>query len=247
MFNLQHVLYILTSGALTAVLLFLASKKTKARDKRDLFLKLSAVLTVVIHESDLWVEYLCSGGNAYVGSTHIFPMYPCNIIMWMLLFVAFLENKEGRLFRLGAEFCFIVGAFAGAIGILLNENFAANPTLADYSVLKGLLSHSTMLFGCLYLYFGGYVRPGISSTLSLLFGFGIFVACGLGVNALFAAFGIESPDGIWIGGVPYIGVSSVVLGSLFVALYFGAFALSDLRRPREERWYCRLKNHFQRK
>ena len=118
---------------------------------------------MLIHISDLWVDYLKSGGYVYVGSVHIFPMYPCNIIMWMLLIAAFTENKKGRFFKLVAEFCFTIGTVCGAIGILLNMNFAANPTLLDYGVLKGLLSHSTMLFGCIYLFVGRYVRLNISS------------------------------------------------------------------------------------
>ncbi len=232
------------SAVLTAALLYLAAKKIKEQRYKDLILKLSAVITVIIHISDLWVEYFQTGGNAYVSSVHIFPMYPCNIIMWMLLAAAFIENRKSRIFKLLAEFCFIVGIVCGVIGIVLNENFDATPTLADYSVLKGLLSHSTMLFGCIYLFVGGYVRPGIFSTVSLIFGFGIFVVCGLGMNLIYSAFGMESPDGIWINGVPYVGVSSIILGLLAVALYFGAFALVELRLPPEERWYSKIKSYF---
>lgn len=232
------------SAALTAAVLYLAAKKVKNQRYKNLILKFSAVITVIIHISDLWVEYFQTGGNAQVGSVHIFPMYPCNILMWMLLVTAFIDNKDSKIFKLLAEFCFIVGIVCGVIGILLNENFDSTPTLADYTVLKGLLSHSTMLFGCIYLFVGGYVRPGISSTVSLIFGFGIFVACGLGMNLLYSAFGMESPDGIWINGVPYVGVSSIILGLLAVALYFGVFALVELRLPAEERWYSKIKSYF---
>lgn len=232
------------SAVLTAAVLYLAAKKVKNQRYKNLILKFSAVITVIIHISDLWVEYFQTGGNAQVGSVHIFPMYPCNILMWMLLVTAFIDNKDSKIFKLFAEFCFIVGIVCGVIGILLNENFDSTPTLADYTVLKGLLSHSTMLFGCIYLFVGGYVRPGISSTVSLIFGFGIFVACGLGMNLLYSAFGMESPDGIWINGVPYVGVSSIILGLLAVALYFGVFALVELRLPAEERWYAKIKSYF---
>ncbi len=244
MFNLQHILYMLISAVITAGLLYLVSKKVSDQKYKNLILKLSALITVLIHISDLWVDYLTSGGSVNVGSTHIFPMYPCNIVMWMLLVVAFLDNKESTLFRLLAEFCFIVGVICGVIGILLNENFDSTPTLSDYSVLKGLLSHSTMLFGCIYLFVGRYVRPNIFSTLSLVFGFGIFVICGVGVNLLFSAFGMESPDCIWINGVPYVGMSSIVLGLLAVLAYFGIFALIELRLPPEERWYFKIKSYF---
>ena len=244
MFNLQNFLYMVISAILTAGLLFLASAKVKEQKYRNLILKLSAVITVLIHISDLWVDYLKSGGYVYVGSVLIFPMYPCNIIMWMLLVTAFIDNKESKVFRFLAEFCLIVGTVCGIIGILFNENFDATPTLADYSVLKGLLSHSTMIFGCVYLFVGGYAKPSVFSSLSLVFGFGIFVVCGVAMNTLYAAFGMESPDGIWIKGVPYVGLSSIILGLLFVLLYFGVLALIELRLPPEERWYSKAKNYF---
>ena len=241
MFNLQHIFYILVSGALTAALLILAFKRAHRPHQKNIILKISAVSTLIIHMSDLWLDYLTTGGEAYIGSTHIFPMYPCNIVMMMLLITSFIEKKEGLMFKLLAEFCFIIGTVCGVIGIVLNENFGNNPTLSDYHVLKGLLSHSTMLFGCIYLYVGGYVKPKISSTLSLFFGFGIFVICGAAVNLLFGAFGMESPDGIWIKGVPYLGVSSIILGLAAVLIYFSVFALLELRLPPKERWYSRAK------
>ena len=233
------------SGALTAMLLYFASRFLTEKRHKSQVLKFSALLTVIIHISDLWFDFFKNGGEASVGSIHILPMYPCNIVMWMLLIAAFIENKESKLFRLLGEFCFVVGTLCGVIGILLNENFDSNPTLTDYYILKGLLSHSTMIFGCLYLYVGGYVKPRISSTFSLFFGFGIFVICGLFVNLLYGAFGMESPDGIWLNGVPYLGVSSVILGFFVVVIYFAIFALSELRLPKDERWYSRIRQHFQ--
>jgi len=244
MFNTQHILYMVVSGVLTAILLYLASKNVKKQSRKDLILKISAVITVIIHFSDLWVSFFQTGGNTYVESVHIFPMYPCNIIMWMLLILAFIDNKKGKLFTLLAEFCFVIGLVCGIIGILLNKNFDANPTLSDYDVLKGLLSHSTMIFGCFYLFTAGYVKPKISSTLSLAFGFTVFAVCGLTMNALYSAFGMNSPDGIWIKGVPYLNVSSLILGFLVLVIYFLIFALLELRLPQEERWYYKLKKKF---
>ena len=241
MFNLQHVLYMLISALLTALGLYAAVKWVKKQKYKDLIIKISAVSTVIIHYSELLVEYFQNGGEASVGDTYILPVYPCNVVMWMLLVLAFLENKNGTVFKLLAEFCFVIGTVCGVIGILLNENFGETPTLADYGILKGLVSHSTMLFGCIYLYLGKYVRFGIHNTLSMLFGFSIFVLCGISVNLLHTLNGMEAPDGIWINGVPYVGVSSIVLGLLFVLAFFGVFALIELRLPKEERWYSRLR------
>ena len=96
MFNLQHVLYMVISAIVTALLLWLCARKIKTQRKKDLILKLSAIVTVIVHISDAYVNFFKNAGVAYVDSTHIFPIFPCNIIMWMLLIAAFTENKNGR-------------------------------------------------------------------------------------------------------------------------------------------------------
>jgi hypothetical protein len=247
MFNLQHILYMVISAIITALLLWLCAKKVKTQWQKDLILKLSAIVTVIVHISDAYVNFFKNAALVYVDPTHIFPIFPCNIIMWMLLIVAFTENKNGRFFKLIAEFCFTIGTACGVIGILLNMNFAANPTLLDYGVFKGLLSHSTMLFGCIYLFVGRYVRLNISSTLSLIFGCSVFAVLGLTVNLICEVFGMPSPDGIWLKGMPFIGVSSAVLAIILILLYFSVFALFELRLPKEERWYSKIKAHFKKR
>ena len=170
MFNTQHILYMLISGTLTAALLFLANRYVTDDASKNRILKFFAIITVVLHYSNLWVDYFTTGGNATISSNQILPIYPCNVIMWMLLIVALLGNKQRRLFHMLGEFCFIVGSVCGTLGIVLNFNFDNTPTLADYDVLKGMLSHSTMLFGCLYLYFGGYVLIRMFNFVSVIAG-----------------------------------------------------------------------------
>ena len=247
MFNLQHILYMVISAIITALLLWLCAKKIKTQWQKDLILKLSAIVTVIVHISDAYVNFFKNAGLVYVDPTHIFPIFPCNIIMWMLLIVAFTENKNGRFFKLIAEFCFTIGTACGVIGILLNMNFAANPTLLDYGVFKGLLSHSTMLFGCIYLFVGKYIRLNISSTWSLAFGCLVFVVLGLAVNLICEVLGMPSPDGMWLKELPFVGVSSVVIAIIVIALYFAVFALIELRLPKEERWYSKIKAHFKKR
>ena len=241
MFNLQHILYMLISGALTVFLILVFVKRIKSEKGKNLILKTVAVLTVLIHYSALLVEYLSEGGNAETENTYILPMYPCNVIMWLFLILAFLENKRGVVFRVLSEFCFLVGSVCMVVGIVFNYNFDSNPTLLDYEVLKGLLSHSVLLVGCLYLYFGRYVKLGIFNSVSMLFGFLIFVACGATVNLLFSAFDISVIDGFYLIEVPGIGISSVPLGLALVLVVFGIYALIELRLPESERWYSKIK------
>lgn len=242
MFNLQHILYMLISGVLTAVLIFVFVKRINTERGKVLVLKITAVLTVIVHYSNLLAEYLKGGGEATISNTHILPMYPCNVIMWLFLILAFIENKKGIVFRVLSEFCFIAGCVCMIVGIVFNFNFDSTPTLLDYDVLKGLLSHSVLLVGCIYLYFAGYVKLGIFNSVSLFFGFLTFVISGTVSNLLFKAFDISIVDGFYLIEVPGVGVSSVILGFLLVLVIFGAWALVELRLPTEERWYSRIKD-----
>lgn len=240
MFNAQHILYIVISGILTAVLLSLANRYAKDEETKNRILKCTAIITVVIHYSNLWVDYFASGGTATIENNQILPIYPCNVIMWMLLTASLLPNKKGLLFRLFGEFCFYGGTICAVLGIVLNTNFGNNPTLADYDILKGLLSHSTMLFGCLYMLVGRFIRIRVFNTVSVTAGLSCFVACGLGVNALYEHFGMEAPDGMWLRSNPYIPVPPMALGGVAIVLLFGFLALWEMRLPREERWYRKL-------
>lgn len=240
MFNTQHMLYMILSGLLTAVLLWLSGRKTVDQKTKNRILKIAAVLTVVIHYSNIWVDFFASGGSATVENNHILPVYPCNVVMWMLLIAAFLRDKQGLAFRLLGEFCLFGGTICGIVGIVLNANFDSNPTLADYDVLKGLLSHSTMLFGCLYMLVGRFVTVRVFNAVSVTFGLGCFVLCGLVVDSLYMAFGMEPPDGMFLRSNPYFDTPVIVLGVGAIVVLFAALALWELRLPREERWYTKL-------
>lgn len=228
------------SGILTVALLMLAARFAKTDRSKNNILKFFAILTVVIHYSNLWVDYFTSGGTATVENNQILPVYPCNVVMWMLLVASLLRNKKSLPFQMLGEFCFLGGTVCGIIGIALNINFGNTPTLADYDILKGMLSHSTMLFGCLYMRVGGFIKVRMFNAVSVAAGLGVFVLCGMAVNALYEYFGMTPPDGMFLRSNPYTTVSTVALGVLVVALLFCGLAIWELRLPREERWYSKL-------
>lgn len=244
MFNLQHILYLVISFVLTAGLLVVFELKVKNQEQKNSILVFSAVITVIIHYSNIWVEYFATKGQNTVESNHILPVYPCNVVMWMLLACALIKDKKSVIFRLLSDFCFYGGIVCGVVGLVFNANFDANPTLLNYNVLKGMLSHSTMLFGCLYLMVGGYIKIGVFNSLSVTFGLGTFVVCGLTVNKLFEAFGMTPIDGMFLLNNPYFPVSPMILGVGAIILMFIILVLFEQRLPKEERWYTKLKNQF---
>lgn len=242
MFNSQHILYIVISGFATVLLLALAKVFVKDDHHKNYILKFFAIITVAIHYSNLWVDYFVSGGNALIENNQILPVYPCNVVMWMLLIASLLQNKKRLLFQILSEFCFYGGTICGILGIVLNVNFGNNPTLADYDILKGMLSHSTMLFGCLYMLVGGFIKIRVFNTVSVTVGLGSFVLCGFAVNSLYEHFGMEPPDGMFLKSNPYTQTSPIILGLWAIAILFFCLALWEMRLPKEERWYTKL--HF---
>jgi hypothetical protein len=160
--------------------------------------------------------------------------------MWMLLVASLLQNKKRLLFQVLSEFCFYGGTICGIVGIVLNVNFGHTPTLADYDIFKGLLSHSTMLFGCLYMLVGRFIRIRVFNAVSVTIGLSTFVICGVGVNMLYEHFGMTPPDGMFLKSNPYTTVSPVILGIWAIIILFFGLAIWELRLPKEDRWYSKL-------
>lgn len=234
MFNTQHILYMLISGLLTLLLLLWAAKTCIQQSQKDRFLKCFAILTVIIHYSDIWVDFFTSGGNVYVSSVHILPVYPCNIVMWMLLLASLLKNKAALPFQMLSQFCFYIGTLCAVLGIVLNENFDNNPTLADYSVLKGMLSHSTMLLGCLYMKTGKYFHVSPFNACSVAAGLLSFVLCGIGINRLYDHFGMEAPDGMFLRHNPYFPCSPIVPGIVLIVVMYLVLLWIQRRQKRKK-------------
>lgn len=235
MFNTPHILYMVISGILTAVLLVLADRMLKLQHHKDRFLTFFAIATVVVHYSDLWVDYFANDGQVLVSSAHLLPVWPCNVMMWMLLAASLIKDKKCLPFQMLGEFCFVVGTVCSIVGIAFNANYDATPTLANYSILKGLVSHSTMLVGCLYMLTGGYIRIRVFNTVSVSAGLGVFFLCGVVVNWLHDYFGMEAPDGMLLRHNPYFDCSPVLpsLGLLLV-LFLTLYLMERSKKKKEE-------------
>ena len=244
LFDLNHILYMVISFLLTAVLLALAFFFVKAQNKRDNFLKLWAVLTVVIHYSIIYVNFL-KEGNLQIGENMIFAIHPCNVCMWLLLITAFVKNKNTVAFRLLAEFVFWAGTVCGIIGIVLNENYVGNG-ITDYEAFKGLVSHSTMIVGALYLLVGGYVKLRASNVLSVVLGLLLFVVNGALINFIYKLFDRGEPNSMYLQEAPFPNVpwlNTLVIGLIAVAVCFAITATYEqIALKREDRWYTRLHN-----
>ena len=222
MFNLQHILYMVVAFTVTGVLLWLGKKHLKTDESKNLAVRWCAWITVLIHISDLWVDFLKNAGAVEIPDNVLFLIYPCNICMWLLVLVSCMP-RNNVIYRLLSEFTCLGGTVCGVIGLVFNANFDSNPTLLDYSVLKGLLSHSTMILGTLFLGVSGLVKVRVRNVLSVITGLLLFLGIGLGINAIFAKFGIEDCNAMYLQEPPFDSMpwlNTVVMGIAGVAVAF---------------------------
>lgn len=240
MFDLGHILYMIISGIISGLLLWLMFKYLKSEEKKYQALKFYAMITVIIHYSSLWVDFF-KDGSAEVESVMLLPIYPCNICMWLLVACAFIKNRNSEAYRILTEFTFWAGCVCGFIGILLNENYASTPNLLDYDVLKGLLSHSTMIIGCAFLAVSGIVKIRVKNVLSVIAGLMLFLIDGMLINTLYFIFELDPCNSMYLLEAPFSDIPwliTPVIGLMGVAVAFVLTALYEqVFLPKGNRWY----------
>ena len=244
MSDLPHTLYTLISFAITAVLLIVFQKYLTNEKDKKLVLKISAISTVILHYSSLYVDYFTTG-EATISNTMILAVYPCNVAMWFLVIVAFTKDIHSKFFKHLAEATFYLGLVGGVIGIVINENYIANPNLADWDILKGLLSHSTMLVGCIYLLTGGYIKIRVDNLISVT-GMLLFLVLDGGiVIGLHKLCQLDPPNCMYllenpVPALPWF--NTWLIGVLGILLCFAVTAIYEqIVLPKEERWYSKIK------
>ena len=246
LFDPAHCLFMAGSAASITLLLIAAKRFLKTDRAKDRFLKLSALLVVVIHLSPLYVAFF-RDGEAKIAENMLFPVYPCNLAMWLLLIYAFLSDKSKIVPRLIGEFTFYLGLVGGLIGIAANVNYANNPNLSDWSIFAGLLSHSVMLLGCLWLLVGNFIRIRVRNTLSVLIGMALMLLDGLLIITLFRNAGLEPPNSMFLLGVPFEGIkwlNTATIGVLSVAFTFiFTFVYEMLALPADRRTFSKKEKH----
>ena len=245
LFDAQHVIFMICSAVLIIALLVVFGLFVKRQTFKDLILKISAVLTVIIHYSTLYVDFFTTG-SAQVAEPMLLPIYPCNIAMWLLLIVAFYKNKNSKVFNLLAVATFYLGIVGGVFGIMLNEIYASTPNLADWDVLNGLLSHAVMLLGCIYLLVGKYIKVRVSNLFSIVLGLLFLLVDGWIIIGLYSIFKLEPPNSMFllkppIASLPWF--NTYLIGIIAILLFFIITAIYEqIAVKKEDRWYEKIKN-----
>lgn len=227
MFGTTYFIYMGISFALTAVLVYLGKRFLKTDAAHNMAIRIVSIITVLIHISPLWVDYL-KNGSAEVESVMLFPIHPCNVCMWLLV-ISTVVKRDTVAYRLLSEFVCIGGTVCGFVGLVFNENFGNNPTLADWDIFKGLLSHSTMILGTIYLGASGLVKIRLRGLVSVVSGLLLFVINGALINGIYTAAGLGECNSMYLQSPPFdalpwlttpvIGVAAIAVTLIFTSVF----------------------------
>lgn len=239
LFDTTHILYIVfalvgTVGALIG-LSFIKVQKWK-----DFALKMFALATVIVHFSIVWTTYL-STGTALITPSILFPIFFCNLSMYMLLVAAFWKNKQSKLFEWIASFAAYAGIIGGLVTTFYPDFYTANPDVGNWLVLHSMIDHTTMLIGCLYLFVGKYVKVKVFNMIPFCVGLLFAGLVGVINNGIFALAKLPPQNSMYLQKSAIDGVSffncwgmaliAIVLVFAFTVIYeFCAY-------EKGERWY----------
>ena len=247
LFILNFLLILIISLGLWLVKRFVKSERT-----RNVILIVSAVFTVCCHYSSLLYHYFLDGsamdylrGNPNL----ILPIYPCNVVMWCSVIYGFLKDKLSKFAEFLADYIFWFGIVSTLVGMFANVDFVRNPTLADFDVTKGIVSHATLLFNVLLLPIFGRVKVNVKRNITnILISILMMLVIGLYCNLVFhtlvseeMAFEVNS---MFLIHSPFAGIEFLtypIIALIAIPLYFGLFLLCDLfAHKKGERFYNRF-------
>lgn len=261
LFDKTHILYMVISAIITAGIMVFAFFLLKSQKSKDILLKFFAVITVVIHFSQIYYDFFVNNPDEIKPTLELsmfIPAFACNVCMWLLVIVAF-GNRENRFIQLLSHFVALGGIVCGFVGIFINENYGNfTPTetmtnaLQDYGILKGLLSHSTMLAGSIYLLVGKYVNPRVfTSVLGVTIGLSIFAADGIVLNTLYKIAGFEDLNSMYLQEPPFENMpwlNTLTIGVIGILVTFLIGMITEfIAVPKEERWYSKIKQYIKEK
>lgn len=246
LFNLVLILVI-------TIALILCKKRFKTQRAQNVLLLCAAIFTILCHYSSLPYHHFLDGSElTYLkhNPNLVLPIYPCNVVMWSALIYGMCKNKESRLSKFLADYVFWFGIVSTLVGMFANVDFIRNPTLADYDITKGIISHATLLFNVLLLAVFGRVkisfkRNFINIALSTL----MMYVIGLYCNLLFEIIGSKDlawqVNSMFIIHSPFEGLDFLTyptIALIAIIAYFIIFNICELfAYPKGERWFNKLK------
>lgn len=246
LFDLPHVLYIILSLLATIIIIRTLSQKMKTPSQKNKGLLFFGLITFFLHISILWYDFFRTG-QSIAPDNVIFPIYFCNMSMYLLLFVSLVTNKNSK----WMSYLLTITAYSGIFGALISLFYPSYYLGAEgmllWPVFKSMLSHSTMLIGCLWILVSKMTPIKVSNAVVYFIGLLGFGLIGIVVNSLFRAFDLYAPNAMYLqhpplSDVPFLNV--FVISFLMVLFIFIFTHIYDsLVNPKEQRWYKQIKSY----
>lgn len=228
LFDTTHIIYIFTSLSISGLILFLGRKYTTTSHQKDRLLFWFAFLTFGLHISVLWVDFL-RNGQASAPDNVLFPIYFCNLSMYVLFFLSLSKNKKSKTFQFFAILAAYGGIFGSLISLMYPQYYLGASSMFEWGVFKSMLSHSTMLVGSVWILINDYFEVKMSNVLHYFLGLLVYGAIGVLVNQIFAWAGLGNPNAMFLSHPPLseapflnayvIAILMCVIIALGVALY----------------------------
>lgn len=240
--------------AVISVGLILVKKYCKNELTQRIFLIASSIFTVLCHYSSLLyhhftdgkaMEYLTQNPNL------ILPIYPCNVVMWSCVIYGFIKNKDSKIGRFLTDYIFWFGIVSTLVGMFANVDFIRNPTLADFDVTKGIISHATLLFNVLLLAIFKRVKIDMKANMthiaiSIVEMMFVGLYCNLVFRTLVSDEMAYQVNSMFLIHSPFEGVDFLTypfIALIAIPIYFGVFAICEMFVYKKGyRFYNRLLN-----
>lgn len=235
--------------AVIALGLWCIKKFVNSERSKNIILIVSAFFTVFCHYSSLLyhhfldrsaMEYLIHNPNL------ILPIYPCNVVMWSCVVYGLMKNKDSRVGRFLSDYIFWFGIVSTLVGMFANVDFIMNPTLADFDVTKGIISHATLLFNVLLLAIFGRVKVNIKKNMThIVISIFMMMIIGLYCNLVFRVLVSEEMayqvNSMFLIHSPFAGIDFLtypIIALIAIPLYFGLFAICDRFAYKKGERFC---------
>ena len=225
--------------AVMAVLLWCIKKFVKTERARNGIFIFSAFLTIAVHYSSFLYRLVFAGGAmAYLSNNPnlVLPIYPCNLVMWLITVYSLLKNKESKFARFIVDYVFWFGLISTLVGMFANVDFILNPTLRDYEILKSILAHATLLFNLLLLPVYGRIKVELKTNMlhiiySILLMLGVGFYCNLLIATLVSVEQAYYVNSMFLIHSPFDGVAFLtypIIALIAIPLYFALFTICEL-------------------
>lgn len=168
---MSHILYSIISSIIivTLLLVFRFVRVFRSQYAKNLILFFIAVITFVIHISEIWLATLLGIADIVdVDIGGVLIMSPCSASMLALLVVGIMAvrgsyNMFARYVAAGVVYIGFVGAFST---VYLAPVYADHiDFFVNWYMTANLFAHSVLLLGCFYLVTGGFIKVKVSNIL----------------------------------------------------------------------------------